>query len=120
MPARAQDMDRSRPYGSDYLTYGEELRTQGAVGFYDRTEDILRTGNFPRAFTRYLYLRANIRGQSLYTGLAASVDQRLQFLKQQMRLGDDALRYEYRETYAQRKRRALADPPRSCSRIGRP
>ncbi len=112
IPAQTQGMEMPRPHGSDYLTYAEELRTQGAVGFYDRTEDILRTGNFEKAFTRYLFLRANIRGQSLYTGLAASVNQRLHFLKEQMHLGDDALRHEYRETYAGKRKRAKpACPP---------
>jgi hypothetical protein len=119
MPARAQGMDRSRPYGSDYLTFAEELRTQGALGFYDQTEDILRAGKFSRAFTRYLFLRANIRGQSLYAGLASSVDQRLQFLKEQMHLGEGALQYEYRETYAQKRRRRpkpACPPPKKTAK----
>jgi hypothetical protein len=76
-PARAQRMDGSPPHGSDYLTFGEELRTNGALKFSDETEDMLRAGKFERAYTRYLFLRANIRGQTLYAGLAADVDQRL-------------------------------------------
>jgi hypothetical protein len=105
-------MDRPRPYGSDYLTFGEELRTQGALRFFDETEGMLRAGKFERAFTRYLYLNANIRGQALYAGLAADVDQRLKFLRQQMHLGEGGLKYEYRETYAKRRRRAKpACPP---------
>jgi hypothetical protein len=112
VPAKAAGMDRSPPYGSDYLTFAEELRTSGALKFYDETEDMLRAGKFSRAFTRYLFLRANIRGQSLYTGLSASVDQRLQFLREQMHLGEGALQYEYRETYAKRRRRPKpACPP---------
>ena len=112
VPARAGGMPEAPQHGSDYLTFAEELRTQGALGFYDRTEDMLRAAKFERAFTRYLFLRANIRGQTLYAGLAASVDQRLHFLKQQMNLGEGALNYEYRETYAKRRRRAKpACPP---------
>ena len=120
LPARADGMAGSRPYGSDYLTYAEELRTRGAIGFYDRTEDIVRTGNFERAFTRYVFLRANIRGQSLYTGLAASVDQRLQFLKEQMHLGEGALKYEHRETYTAQKRRVKPACPPSPKKTAKP
>jgi hypothetical protein len=122
MPARAQGMDRSRPYGSDYLTFAEELRTQGALSFYDQTEGMLRAGNFERAFTRYLFLRANIRGQSLYAGLAASVDQRLQFLQRQMHLGEGAIQYGYRETYPQRRRRPKphCPPPKKPAKPKKP
>jgi hypothetical protein len=112
VPARADGMPGAPQHGSDYLTFAEELRTQGALGFYDRTEDMLRAGKFERAFTRYLFLRANIRGQALYAGLTASVDQRLKFLREQMHLGDGALQYDYRVTYARRGRRAKpACPP---------
>jgi hypothetical protein len=123
MPARAQGMDRSRPYGSDYLTFAEEFRTSGALRFYDETEGMLRAGKFDRAFTRYLFLKANIRGQSLYAGLVASVDQRLQFLRQQMHLGEGALKYEYRETYAKRRRRAkpaCPPPPKKIAKTKEP
>jgi hypothetical protein len=117
--ARADGMPEAPQHGSDYLTFAEELRTQGALGFYDRTEDILRAGKFSRAFTRYLFLRANIRGQSLYAGLASSVDQRLHFLKEQMHLGEGALQYEYRETYASKRRRpkpACPPPPKKTAK----
>ena len=115
-------MDGSRPHGSDYLTFAEELRTQGALRFYDETEGMLRAGKFDRAFTRYLYLRANIRGQSLYAGLAADVDQRLKFLREQMHLGEGGLKYEYRETYAKRRRRAkpACPPPKKAAKPKEP
>jgi hypothetical protein len=121
MSARAQGMDP--PHGSDYLTFAEELRNHGALRFYDLTEDMLRAGKFSRAYTRYLFLKANIRGQSLYAGLAASVDQRLQFLKEQMHLGEGALKYEYRETYAKRRRRvkpACPPPPKKDAKAKKP
>jgi hypothetical protein len=112
LPAGADGMPGAPQHGSDYLTFAEELRTRGAIGFYDQTEDMLRAGKFERAFTRYLFLRANIRGQALYAGLTASVDQRLGFLREQMHLGEGALQYDYRETYARRRRRAKpACPP---------
>jgi hypothetical protein len=111
IPARAQRMDRPRPQGSDYLTFGEELRTNGALKFSDETEDMLRAGKFERAFTRYLFLRANIQGQPLYAGLAADVEQRLQFLRDQMHLGEEALRYEYREPEKRRRRAKPVCPP---------
>ncbi len=120
VPARADGIERGRPHGSDYLTFAEELRTQGALKFYDETEDMLRAGNFPQAFTRYLFLRANIRGQSLYTGLAASIDQRLQFLREQMHLGEGALQYEFRETYAQRRRRVKPPCPPPPPKAAKP
>jgi hypothetical protein len=118
MPARAQGMDP--PHGSDYLTFADELRNHGALRFYDLTEDMLRAGKFSRAFTRYLFLRANIRGQPLYAGLAASVDQRLQFLKEQMHLGDDTLRYEYRERGVARRRQVRPACPPPAKKIAKP
>ena len=121
-PARAFGMDGSRPHGSDYLTFAEEFRTQGALRFYDETESMLRAGKFDRAFTRYLYLKANIRGQSLYAGLAADVDQRLKFLREQMHLGEGSLKYEYRETYARRRRRVkpACPPPKKAAKPKEP
>jgi hypothetical protein len=109
--ARAQGMDMDPPHGSDYLTFGEEFRTSGALKFFDQTEDMLRAGKFERAYTRYLFLNANIRGQSLYAGLAADVDQRLQFLRGQMHLEEGALRYEYREPVRRRSRAKPVCPP---------
>jgi hypothetical protein len=112
VPAKADGMPGAPQHGSDFLTFAEELRTQGALGFYERTEDMLRAGKFERSFTRYLFLRAHIRGQALYACLAASVNQRLQFLREQMHLGEGALGYDYRETYASRRRWAKpACPP---------
>jgi hypothetical protein len=113
VPVKAAGTDRPRPHGSDYLTFAEELRTSGALKFYEETEDMLRAGKFERAFTRYLFLRANIKGQPLYTGLAAGLDQRLQFLRGQMHLGEETLKYEYVERPVKRRRVAkqVCPPP---------
>ncbi len=74
--------------GSDVRQFGEELRTGGALKFYEDTEDLLRAGKFERAFCRYLFLKAHIGGQALYVGLNTMVDWRLHFLKSQLRLGE--------------------------------
>ncbi len=88
---RADGMDKlSARGGSDLRQFGEELRISGALKFYDDTEDLLRAGKFEQAFCRYLFLRANIRGQALYVGLNGLVDWRLHFLKSQLRLGEEA------------------------------
>jgi len=50
------------------------------------TESLIRSGDFEQAFSRYLILRSHIRGQSLYAGLTAMVNQRLHFLQVQMGL----------------------------------
>jgi hypothetical protein len=91
VPAWADGMDQaSARSGSDLRQFAQELRDSGALKFYDDTEDLLRAGKFERAFCRYLFLRANIRGQTLYVGLNALVDWRLHFLKSQLRLGEEA------------------------------
>lgn len=75
-------------YGSDYRLFASELQSRGAFKFAEDTEDLIRSGQFERAFARYLFLKAHIRGRSLYIALDAMVNQRLHFLKSQMRLDE--------------------------------
>jgi hypothetical protein len=91
VPVWADGMNKpSARNGSDLRQFAQEFRTSGALKFYEYTEDLLRAGKFERAFCRYLFLKANIGGQALYVGLNAMVDWRLQFLKSQLRLGEEA------------------------------
>ena len=89
-PVWADGKDKPRPpaQGGDAFQFQEELRRGGAIKFYEDTEDILRAGKFERAYLRYLFLLAHIRGQPLDAGLIPIVDQRLQFLRAQMQLGE--------------------------------
>jgi hypothetical protein len=87
LPVKAEEMQKSPVRGSDYLTFSEELRTGGAIKFYEDTEEIVRAGKFERAYMRYIFLHAHIRGRNLDAGLIPMVDQRLRFLKEQMHLG---------------------------------
>ena len=83
-PLRA-DGARS-PYRGDVYQFQEEFLSGGAFKFAEDTEGLIRSGKFEQAFSRYLILRAHIRGQVLYAGLNAMVNQRLHFLKLQMGL----------------------------------
>lgn len=76
---------------TDYDLLLADYRASGALKFYDLTEDLLRAGQFERAFSRYLFLKSQIRGQALYAGLTPMVDQRLHFLRRQMCLGEEAV-----------------------------
>jgi hypothetical protein len=87
VPAGADGLEKPPARGSDARQFLEELRSGGALKFYEDTEDVLRAGKFERAYIRYIFLNAHIRGQSLYAGLLPMVDQRLQFLREQMHLG---------------------------------
>ena len=103
-------------YGSDYRQFGKELQSGGAFKFMEDTEDLLRAGQFENAFSRYLFLKAHIRGQGLYTGLNTAVDQRLQFLRSQLHLGEIP---SYAVPYQKLKRRVKrgsqwTKPPDSC------
>jgi hypothetical protein len=71
---------------TDRGLFREEYRRAGAFKFYDNTEDILRTGQFELAYARYVYLKGNLRGQAVYRGLDAVVNQRLAFLAGQLKL----------------------------------
>jgi hypothetical protein len=92
-PVQADGMDRKRPRGSDFQVFQVELITGGAFKFYSDSEDTLRSGDFEQAFSRYLFLASHIRGQSMYAGLAASVNRRLHFLMGQLGLGEESLQY---------------------------
>jgi hypothetical protein len=83
-PLRA-DGTRS-PFRGDLYQFQEELLSGGAFKFMEDTESLIRSGDFEQAFSRYLILRSHIRGQALYAGLDAMVNQRLHFLQSQMGL----------------------------------
>jgi hypothetical protein len=87
-PANAQETDKPTARGSDSRQFLGELRSGGALKFYEDTEDMLRAGRFERAYSRYIFLNAHIRGQSLDAALVPMVEQRLQFLRGQMHLGE--------------------------------
>jgi hypothetical protein len=112
MLVRADGMDEpASGRGSDIRQFTDELRSSGALKFYEETEKFLRTGQFERAFSRFLFLKAHIRGQALYVGLNASVDQRLQFLRSQMRLGKDTAYKKFRKRVRRRVRRVQPPSP---------
>jgi len=75
---------------SDYTLLERDLQSVGALKFYEDTEELLRTGEFERAFCRYLMLKTHIRGQALYAALTVMVDQRLHFLRSQLSLKEPA------------------------------
>ena len=45
-----------------------ELRSGGALRFYEDTEEIVRAGKFERAYLRLVFLRAHIQGLPLEAG----------------------------------------------------
>ena len=112
VPAGADGLEKPPARGSDARQFLEELRSGGALKFYEDTEDVLRAGKFERAYIRYIFLNAHIRGQSLYAGLLPMVDQRLQFLREQMHLGE-GIQYNAQEERPARRRQArvVCPPP---------
>jgi hypothetical protein len=104
-------MDEPPVRGGDSRQFAGELQSLGAFKFFDDTEAILRAGKFELAFGRYCFLNTHIRGQSIYAGLIASVDQRLQFLKGQMRLGEGVQSYAPEEKPTRRRRAKRVQPP---------
>ncbi|MFZ2087210.1 MAG: hypothetical protein WAU47_01435 [Desulfobaccales bacterium] len=111
LPAREKGEDKPRFQGSDDHQFAGELRSVGALKFYAETEDLLRSGKFELAFSRYIFLNSHIRGQALYTGLAAMVNQRLNFLRSQMGLGDMPHYVHVEPEQRTRARRAPPCPP---------
>ncbi len=108
VPARAQDdMDRRPTEGSDSRQFLGELRSGGALKFYEDTEEILRAGKFERAYIRYIFLNAHIRSSPLDRGLVPMVDQRLHFLGEQMHLGEGM---QYAAEVERIKRKRVAKP----------
>lgn len=71
---------------ADAASFTQELHAAGALKFYDNTEDLLRTGQFERALLRYAFLKGQIGRQPGYQPLAHQIDQRLSFLKTQLKL----------------------------------
>ena len=112
VPAGADGLEKPPALGSDARQFLEELRSGGALKFYEDTEDVLRAGKFERAYIRYIFLNAHIRGQPLDAGLVPMVDQRLQFLREQMHL--EGIQYNAQEERPVRRRRAqVACPPQA-------
>jgi len=92
----------------DARLFAGELQSRGAFQFAEDTEDRIRSGQFELAFARYLFLRSQIRGSSLYMALNAMVDQRLHFLKNQMGLREIP---RYAAPYKKLKTRVRREPP---------
>ena len=92
VPLRADGTGARSFPDSDSFQFREEFLSRGAYKFFNDTEDILRSGNFELAWGRYLFLASQTRSQSIYAGLNAATNQRLQFLREQMRLGEVPLR----------------------------
>jgi hypothetical protein len=88
LPPRDDGYGKVVAHGSDARQFMGELRSGGALQFYEDTEEIIRAGKFERAYLRLIFLRAHIRGLPLETGLVPMVDQRLRFLREQLRLGE--------------------------------
>ena len=116
-PAKEEDgYEKVVAHGSDARQFMGELRSGGALQFYEDTEDIIRTGKFERAYLRLVFLRAHIQSLPLEVGLVPMVDQRLKFLREQMHLGE-GVQYTARvERPVRRKRpvkRACPPPPKA-------
>ena len=111
VPAKADGMDRPPAHGSDSRQFLTELRSSGALKFYEDTEDILRAGKFERAYIRYIFLNAHIRGRPLDNGLVPMVDQRLRFLREQMHLGEGIQFSEAQERPRRRPAEPVCPPP---------
>ena len=103
-PAREDGYERAVAHGSDARQFMGELRSGGALQFYEDTEEIMRAGKFERAYLRLVFLRAHIQGLPLDSGLVPMVDQRLKFLREQMHLGEGVQYAAQAERPARRKR----------------
>lgn len=110
LPAWAEEKVKASAQGSDFHQFTGELHSIGALKFYEDTEDLLRSGKFERAFSRYVFLNSHIRGQAMYAGLTAMVEQRLHFLKSQLGLPEHTPHYVHIEP-EKRKPRARRAPP---------
>jgi hypothetical protein len=113
LPVKAQGKD-DKPvfHGSDFLSFKEELRTRGAIRFFEETEEIVRSGKFERAFSRYTFLRAQI-GRSLDHCLTPMVDQRLRFLREQMHYPEGFACVEPAQPSRRRRPAKPACPPKN-------
>ena len=107
-PGSARAGETPSRSGMDARLFAGELQSRGAFQFAEDTEDRIRSGQFELAFARYLFLRSQIRGSSLYMALNAMVDQRLHFLKNQMGLREIP---RYAAPYKKLKTRVRKEPP---------
>ena len=103
-PDREDGYEHVVAHGSDARQFMGELRSGGALQFYEDTEEIMRAGKFERAYLRLVFLRAHIQGLPLDSGLVPMVDQRLRFLREQMHLGEGVQYAAQAERPARRKR----------------
>ncbi len=71
---------------TDANLFQQELQAAGALKFCDNTEDLLRAGQFERALLRYFFLKRQISAQAGYQPLVHLINQRLDFLKSQLKL----------------------------------
>jgi hypothetical protein len=71
---------------SDAALFAQEMRTAGALKFFENTEDLLRVALFERALLRYRFLKGQIGGHPGYRALVIMINKRLDFLKGQLRL----------------------------------
>jgi hypothetical protein len=115
-PDRQDGYEHVVAHGSDARQFMGELRSGGALQFYEDTEEIMRAGKFERAYLRLVFLRAHIQGLPLETGLVPMVDQRLKFLREQMHLGEGVQYAAQTERPVRRKRPvkpACPPPPKA-------
>ena len=110
-PAREDGYEHAVAHGSDARQFMGELRSGGALQFYEDTEEIVRAGKFERAYLRLVFLRAHIQGLPLDSGLVPMVDQRLRFLREQMHLGEGVQYAAQAERPARRKKPGQAGCP---------
>ena len=64
-PDRQDGYEHAVAHGSDARQFMGELRSGGALQFYEDTEEIIRAGKFERAYLRLVFLRAHIQGLPL-------------------------------------------------------
>lgn len=71
---------------SDAALFAQELHAAGALKFYENTEALLRAGHFEQALLRYGFLNGQISGYPGYQPLEILINQRLDFLKAQLKV----------------------------------
>lgn len=71
---------------SDAALFAQELHAAGALKFYENTEDLVRAGRFEPALLRYAFLKGQIGRHPGYQPLLSVIEQRLDFLKAQMKI----------------------------------
>lgn len=71
---------------SDAALFSQELHAAGALKFYENTEDLVRAGRFEPALLRYVFLKWQLSRHPGYQPLLSVIQQRLDFLKAQMKI----------------------------------